>query len=303
MGAPAPVDVDRFTTAGLPAATRVRRWEAWNAAALISLRVGNDDLDAAQVNHRLGPLRLARVRTSAHEVERSAADVASSPTAALTFVLPLGATGRFRSGPRELTAGRGTLLVFDADRPFTRTFPAGVDEVVLTVPRASGVAWPEPVHLDVDGRVDPLAAALARALTATDQPWRLHPLAGALVARVAQRPVGPVRVGLARAYVAWHLADPSLSAATIAAAVGVSERQLSREFAAADGSVPREILEQRLQRARGLLEREPALPLAAVVGRVGLRSTSYFTRRFTERFGTTPGRWRAGCSIPPTPSG
>lgn len=73
-----PVSV--FSTVGLPAARRVERWESHNAAALIGLDVRVDgSLEATEVNVQLPVVRLARVRGSAHAVERTQAvtDVAA----------------------------------------------------------------------------------------------------------------------------------------------------------------------------------------------------------------------------------
>jgi AraC-like DNA-binding protein len=40
------------------------------------------------------------------------------------------------------------------------------------------------------------------------------------------------------------------------------------------------------------LLRETDLPLGVVAARTGLRDASYLVRRFRDRYGTTPQRWR-----------
>ncbi len=67
----------------------------------------------------------------------------------------------------------------------------------------------------------------------------------------------------ARCYIEEHLTSPGLSAEQIAAAIGISERQLSRVFAADGTSVPRHILARRLQLAYSMLAAPPTAPGAA----------------------------------------
>jgi AraC-like DNA-binding protein len=51
------------------------------------------------------------------------------------------------------------------------------------------------------------------------------------------------------------------------------------------------ITERRMTEVRRLL-RETDLPLDAVANRTGLRDATYLIRRFRDRYGTTPQRWR-----------
>jgi AraC-like DNA-binding protein len=89
-----------------------------------------------------------------------------------------------------------------------------------------------------------------------------------------------------------HLTDPNLGAAEIAAAACVSERQLSRLFAADGGSVPQHILARRLQLAYAILAAPiapgaagPPATVAEVAARCGFTSASYFSHAFRRHFG------------------
>ena len=88
----------------------------------------------------------------------------------------------------------------------------------------------------------------------------------------------------ARSYIEEHLTDPGLGAGQIAAAIGISERQLSRVFAADGTSVPRLILSRRLQLARLVLSSE-AVTVADVAARCGFTSVTYFSHAFRSHFG------------------
>jgi AraC-like DNA-binding protein len=102
----------------------------------------------------------------------------------------------------------------------------------------------------------------------------------------------------ARCFIEDHLADPGLGAARVAAATGISERRLSRVFAADGTTVPRHVLARRLQLAHAMLAgpagnaRPPGRAgrtVADVAARCGFTSATYFSRAFRARFGLRAG--------------
>lgn len=58
------------------------------------------------------------------------------------------------------------------------------------------------------------------------------------------------------------------------------------------------ITERRMTEVRRML-RETDLPLGVVAARTGLRDATYLVRRFRERYGITPERWRRSQRLPP----
>lgn len=99
-----------------------------------------------------------------------------------------------------------------------------------------------------------------------------------------------------RAYVQQHLADPSLSPQTIAAAHAVSVRQLYKAFAAAEVSLEQWVIGLRLEAARAQLA-SPAgrrRTIAAVAHSCGFTDASHFTRRFRAAYGVSPREWQRG---------
>jgi transcriptional regulator GlxA family with amidase domain len=108
-----------------------------------------------------------------------------------------------------------------------------------------------------------------------------------LASMAGGRPAGPGTAHLAnaRAFIEDHLTDVNLSAARVAAGIGVSERQLSRVFAAVGTSVPQFVLARRLERARALLASAPETPVGDVAARCGFGSATYFSQAFRARFG------------------
>ncbi|MEM7574794.1 MAG: ATP-binding protein [Bacteroidota bacterium] len=94
----------------------------------------------------------------------------------------------------------------------------------------------------------------------------------------------------AQAYVENQLDDPELNVEALARELNYSTRQLSRVFGSLTGLSPVQfILEIRLQAARRLLERKHYATVAEVRYAVGIESASYFSRKFKERFGRSPG--------------
>lgn len=285
-----------FSTAGLPPARRVELWEAHNATALIGLDVrATGPLEATELNVRLGHVRLARVTGSPHAVRRTRQVIERSPAGAVAVYVPVRSPSAFRCAERSLDLLPGTILACDTDRPFARDFARGLEELVVKVPkrviesRSGRLDMSSPVTRDAAG---PYARALVqisdRATRAgsdwpADEPTILDLMAVLLAGQRAARAVA--HRAAARAYIEDHLTDPNLSAAEIAAAIAISERQPSRVFAAGGLSVPRHILSRRLDLARALLASPEAGAIADVAARCGFTSAAYFSHVFRARFG------------------
>lgn len=305
-----------FSTAGLPAARRVGLWESHNAAALIGLDVHADGaLQATEINLQLPGVRLARVRGSAHAVERSARVIDRCPADSVAIYLTLRGGAWFTSVEGTHRLRPGDALVCATDQPFARGFDCGLEELVITVPCSAllprcDIARPAkplitsfgtPCPLPGTGAYAHALARLAGRVTGTGYSPPLDErtvldLAAVLVAgRVAA--AATAHRAAAHCYIEEHLTSPRLSADEVAAAVGISERQLSRVFAAVGTSVPRHILARRLQLAYSILASPPpgqakagerakaGETVADVAVRCGFTSASYFSHMFCQHFG------------------
>ena len=93
----------------------------------------------------------------------------------------------------------------------------------------------------------------------------------------------------ARFYIEEQLTDPSLGAEEVAAAIGISERQLSRVFAADGVSIPQHILSRPLHLAYSMLSgavaAEKAETVADIAARCGFTSVTYISHAFRQYFG------------------
>jgi AraC-like DNA-binding protein len=314
-----------FSTSGLPDTRRVELWEAHNAAALIGLEVrAARPLEAAEVNVRLPAVQIARVTGSAHVVERTPAVISRSPADAVAVYLSVRGRSWFTDQEGTRILFPGSALVCHADRPFARGFGQGLSELVVKVPAqlcadlagAEILASPTLASFGSarfgsaglrgtslasaglrgaglgDASVDPHARALARiagGATRADRPVPADERAildlVAVLAAGRRTASATAHRAAARCYVEDHLTDPRLSAGEIAAAIGISERQLSRVFAAGGTSVPRHILTRRLELARTLLTGPGPDPVADVAARCGFTSATYFSHVFRGHFG------------------
>ncbi|GAB04974.1 helix-turn-helix domain-containing protein [Gordonia amarae] len=279
----------------------VRPWEEYNAATLIELSCtvpAAQTFRAREVNLQLDQVHLAHVTGTAHRVHRDRPMVDDRPGDAIAAYAALRGEVQVEHGGVRTVMRPGQMLICDVDTPFFRHFGRGVQELVVKVPRTvltelTGAAEVTPVV------VDTATAAHAKALVR---------LAGQAVASPVPVPAdeqaaielvavlagdGRVRSSIAyraaaRSFIADHLTDPTLSATDVAAAVGISERQLSRILAEAGTSVPRHVLARRLDLAYGMLTgTTTGVRATDVAARCGFTSTTYFSTVFKRRFGVT----------------
>jgi AraC-like DNA-binding protein len=307
-----------FSTAGLPEAQRVELWESHNASALIGLAVRAErPLEATEVNVALPRVQLARVAGSAHAMSRTADAIRRDPADAIAVYLMLRGDSWFRHDGGTHAVRAGTAVICEADRPFARGFALGLEELVVKVPHAALAGRPAiPAPRITPVADNPYAMALARAAGGATTSGRAVPADEATVLDLVSVLISGRRAGqavshraAARAYIEDHLTEPGLGATRIAAAIGISERQLSRVFAVGDTSVPRHILLRRLHLAHALLAGTASkagstagAPVAEIAARCGFTSAAYFSHAFAEYFGQRASEVRpgAGFSFPPS---
>jgi AraC-like DNA-binding protein len=315
----------RFSTVGLPPSRRLELWEDHNARALIGLACKTIDgapLAATELNLPLPRLQFAHVTGNAHMVERTRRQITSHSTDAVVLYIALEGEAFFYHQGGVLLTRPGQAVLCDADEPFVRGFSHGLKELALKVPASlfeeisEGAALRGPRVLDIQetgtaaspGTPDPLGGygrALATLMNSAlrggpgQDPAQLEDEAlGLLRSLVLGPPAGSGRshTAAARAFIERHLRERALSAPRIAAGIGISERQLSRAFGREGASVPRWILDRRLDLAHEALTAEggQGASIGQVAAECGFSSQSYFSRAFKARFSVTPGEARAG---------
>lgn len=153
---------------------------------------------------------------------------------------------------------------------------------------------------------DLLMAMMDGAIASTDL-VRVPPRG--VIARVSTnlRAVGDPRVARALSFIAENYPNPLLSVGDVADAVGVSRRQLERDFREATGCTIREhIARTRMQEASRLLTTHPRVKITEVAELAGFAGAGNFFRTFRQFYGMSPLAHRAravrdASARPPTP--
>jgi len=299
----------RFSTAGMPEPRRVELWENHNARSLIGLgcKTLNDaSLEATEYNLQLPGIQIAHVSANPHVVERTHSHISVTPADAVVVYFNLEGEAFFyhRDGCEMLRPGQAIL--HDADQPFMRGFSHGLRELALKIPRPvfreisgrNSIGKPQVFEFGGTAAANSHASALvdlmksALATQASDGELVESAALGLLRVLIngAGLDEGLGHFSAAKAFIAQRFRDPRLSAAQISAAVGISERQLSRIFAGEGVSVARFILNERLEAARRSFMAPTAArqSLGQLAASLGFSTQAHFSRAYKDHFGITP---------------
>lgn len=213
---------------------------------------------------------------------------------------------------RSFKVGAGNCLLIDCLAGFEFDFPQGVEALVLEIRRDWLGCWlPAPEDAAarlIDGRSGwgaTLASALsnvtpttvgASGLPATVVAEQIASLLALAAVHDDSPPSTHKRALLRRVTetIRGRCHESDLDPAKVAAAVGLSRRYVHMLFASAGTTFSRELYDCRLQRARRLLcnKRFDGLGIAEIAWNCGFSEPSHFTRRFRDRFGSTPSAYR-----------
>lgn len=270
----------------------------------------------------VGGVGVARVVSDPHTVFRSPTLIRRSSEDDLLVNLAVQGRVTVTQQGREALLRPGDLTVYDSALPCRITCLDPFELLVLKVPRPlfdahcpmlrDTMATQVPGDRGVGALIAPFlhsltvhARGLAPDTSAQIGATLLELLATALsdqttVAGRLKAP-GTVHMDRARRYIDDHIADPDLSPAVIAQALGISVRYLHAIFRAEHTSPSRWILRRRVHRAAGLL----ADPVRAdrsvtdIAYAVGFKDASHFTRAFKSRHGVSPREYRRHHSAAP----
>ena len=308
LDAPSPLSSSpiTFSTAGVPASRRIELWEQYNARALVPLACRpllGDALEATERNLRTRRLRLAHITAAPHIVERAPREIERQTISTVLLTVALAGETHVYHSQGVVTLRPGQALLSDEDTPSMRAYARGHDHLFVAVPKTvyRDLVVPElPRPYEVfelsggGGRPGPgtALAKLVGTAVRTESPDAdaLERQVLALLRAMVTGRAGDgasSQLAAAQAFVRQNLADTGLSAATIAAAVGVSERQVSRIFSE-HGGVAGWVTDQRLDLALRLLSAPGHHSVGQTARECGFGSQSYFARVFKRRFGASP---------------
>jgi len=211
----------------------------------------------------------------------------------------------FERDGEQCRFGAGGLVIVDPAQPFLEHVPAHAKLLVVSAPkdalRERGYKyrinrWVAPDVTSPDVRlVQDMIRLIATHSPALHQEMRtrlgyqLLDLMDVVLREDLNPPAEAMRLRV-KHYVAQNLADTTLDAARIAAAVNLSIGHLNRLFAEEEMSLMRYVWTRRLDLAHQMLAaaRCRAQSIESIAWRCGFVSAAHFSRLFKERYGCTP---------------
>ncbi len=260
----------------------------------------------------LGPLQLNRVRGSAQDVYRTRRAVARSRESFFYLLCKTDHAWVAVQQGRQARLLPGDLVLVDSRHCYEFHFGESCNTVSLELPTAWVERWlPDPEaqaarRIDGSSGFGAALSAFARQLQPevalapplpaellTDQLGALLALATAAAEPAPSCADAARRERIGAALRERH-AEPGLTAAQVAAGLGIGERSLHRALAGSGHSFAALLAECRIAAARRLLAdaRFDRLTVAEIGRRVGLLDPSHFVRVFRRGIGQTPGALR-----------
>lgn len=272
--------------------------------------------DAELTVRPFGDLRLGTIRALPHRTWRTEEMANSDHRSDYLICLIAAGSATVSQAGRTANLERGSFALLDAARPFTYETSSDVEQLSVLTPRPLlNARIPEQLIVDLTavpvrgdaGSGGLVSRFLRDVATSTPSPAEAaeHGLSAPAIDMVATVLVGEMgglserRIAqaqdLLRAKEALEdgMHDPDRTLTEVAAALGMSLRNLHKLFST-HGTTPNAWLYQaRLERARQLLT-STDLTVFEVSERVGFRDVSHFSRSFRQRFNQTPGQFRTG---------
>jgi AraC-like DNA-binding protein len=271
-----------------------------------------DSTNPFEASSRIVPLpniRIGRFSGSAHSAEHPFKNGCGDDIA-VNFLLS--GRGRIEEGSAFSFLEPNDFVLTSSVKGARWSFSNRFDEYVLRIP-SDKVAALEPVlglisgrrlhagvHLQflrnlldglmkVDGSLDAASSAQVESTVLTLLTAAVGETTGGIMHRA--RMSSQMLLAQVKNDIAAHIADPGLSPQMLAERHGVSLRKLHALFEEGGTSVMQYVQEERLARAKSMLEAPPGeMPVscAQVAFACGFKSQAHFSRLFKRRFGCTP---------------
>jgi AraC-like DNA-binding protein len=313
-----------FSTDDLPPRDRVRSWCDYFANQAHSITPGEiPELGAFRAEASglvAGEFALLDIKSGLVRVQRTAADIAKDKTEAFfvrRFRVPVIWRAASRSTPVDLIHEPGDFCVSSTEWQFHAESTGPVSFELLIIPQAALSPFLTGGRLRCPFRLpgtSPLGSLLGAAISAAVAQAPLVPdelgeavlrnLCGlvALTCNSSDEDTGQgrdslhsARLAAVKRYVDLHLADPDLTPASAAAALGISVRQVHRLFERNNISFARYVSRQRLLRCRDTIAGATGTGRSVVdiAFGWGFASMATFYRAFVSEFGSPPAMLRA----------
>jgi AraC-like DNA-binding protein len=303
-----PVSGPRGSSAASTDLGRAAELQAVASSILVPLRVTtstNAEFRARVDSAHVGPVAVARIRGTPHQVSREARSISSTDSELLKVTL-------YRSGPAYVTqddrrycANPGDLVVFDTGRPYELSVLDICDVVVVGLPRAMlgvnaellsrCVATPQPCDSGTRAVIAAFLSGLADHIDDLPGMSGIHvadALASLIITAFAEATPELVEVTTDLAdriivYALANLGDPALSVESVARRHGISVRYLHKLFRRRGLTFAAWVRRERLTRIRRDLL-DPALATrttAVIAARWGIHDPGHLSRALKKEFG------------------
>jgi AraC-like DNA-binding protein len=309
----------QFSTDDLPPSDRVRFWCDHFAKQAHSITPGEvpdpSTFHAEASGSVAGEFALLEINSGLERIRRTAADVSSDKTEAI-FIRRFRRPSFWRvtrgSMPVDLIHEPGDFCVtstewlFDAESKGTASFAMLVVPQAALSPLLAGGRLARPFRLP---GASPLGSLLGTAVDAAKAQTPLladelgeavlRNLCGLMALACGASDEGTqqgrdslrsARLAAVRRHVDLHLADPGLTPGSVAAALGMSARQLHRLFEPSGSTFARYVLRQRLLQCRDTIAGATGTgrSVVDVAFGWGFNSMATFYRAFASEFGNPP---------------
>jgi AraC-like DNA-binding protein len=280
-------------------------------------QIGSAPFSGALDVRRAGAVGMARISVTPASITRQGSNLSDGNDAIVVQSWRRGSAGLTQS-EHDSRIAPGDVSIIDNARPARARVESAAQFWSLTIPRDSIVASAQgPARIAgtqlINGLDFQLLFRYLEEITVehlTDR--RTAQLVGDHIIDLAAFALGRPAIGSARedgVREARRLAvlgeiercssDPALSAATIAALLGITPRYVHLLLEETGKSFTHHVLERRLDKASALLRdrRSYRRKIADIAVQVGFTDLSYFNRAFRRRFGATPSDIRAAASL------
>ena len=312
------LETRRASTRDVPEEQRLAFWEDYNTSILVGLKCtsySQAGFLATQDNLGFERLRIARIHSNEHVIERDRSMVRAVPKESIFVSLVLGSQSFFYQDNGCTLLQPSELMIYRTDKPYLFGFSGPMRQFTFDIPQEDfaerclrDFAGPLKIGTETPGQrllVRTLSERIQRFFNAPvdENAGRVQEETYELLASIISEHAGKHRASAlsasylmaAKQYILDHLDDPLLSCDRVAAAAGISTRHLTRLFAL-EGSTPgRYLQDKRLERARLLLTSPQGrrLDIAEVAYRHGFSSQAHFARVFKARYGMTASEARS----------
>jgi len=310
----------RFTTDALPEPERFDIWRDMVTRKLLRLAI--DPLSERPYRAKAALRSLPSLRVGfgvlGPAIHHRTREIAADENDDIALLVNLGGPLLIRRAGGELEVGSGDACLVECRDVGSYVMVEAGKQLCIRIERRVLGAFAR--YLDgAIGRLIPagteaLGLLVTYARTLPSGEWELSTAAGRVIvdhigdlmalivgaggesaAIAAVRGLAAGRLSAAKAHIREHAGLMELSAESVAADQGISQRYLRQLFEAEDQSFTSYLLQQRLSQAHALLTspRFAAEPISRIAFGVGFGDLSYFNRVFRRRYDCTPKDVRA----------